>query len=199
MVKLQDIGKSDIGNASDQFHGDHRPGNVLVIIPFQWGKINGGIFLSEIVARGIVPSKILQLLSGRMDGTVLMNNTSGTYFQIGSDVVLLCDLRWGCIPIGISIENHSAIAKEFDFTPGSGISFQEGKLLYGGKKLTVQPLQFPPEVADGVVELAVQFRDLVQFPPVFFGPNDKCPLSVDECFSIIDEVVGCVNFNLAFL
>ena len=71
--------------------------------------------------------------------------------------------------------------------------------LRGTAQFAAQTFQLAPQIADGFRKLAVQLRDLVQCPTVFYGPNGKCPLSVDDCFPIIDEIVGCVNFYLAFL
>ena len=71
--------------------------------------------------------------------------------------------------------------------------------LHGAEKRAAQRLQLPAKIGGGFRKLAVQLRDLVQCPTVFYGPNGKCPLSVDDCFPIIDDVDECVNFNLAFL
>ena len=69
----------------------------------------------------------------------------------------------------------------------------------GGEKPAAQALQLAAQVLDGQGKLAVQLGDLVQCPTVLNDPNGSCPLSVDECFSIIDDVDGCVNLYLAIL
>ena len=91
------------------------------------------------------------------------------------------------------------IRPEGDGAPGAKIEPGAQAPLRGRKQAAAQTLQFPPQIGDGQGKLAVQLGDPVQCPAVFDDPNGKCPLSVDECFSIIDDVGECVNLYLAFL
>ena len=91
------------------------------------------------------------------------------------------------------------VCPEGDGALGAEVEKGADAALHRFGKPAAQGLKFAPKIRLCLWEPAVQLRDLVQCPTVFNNPNGKCPLSVDDCFPIIDDVDGCVNFNLAFL
>ena len=88
-----------------------------------------------------VPSHIRTLLSPGKAGEVLLVTSSGIYLQFDSQIVLLCDAKWGVLPIGIGVTDFARAIRLLNpregqrFTVSDRLLFPEGSIA-----LTPSPL-----------------------------------------------------------
>ena len=81
------------------------------------------------------------LLSLVNTGEILMVHSSGAYLRFGSEVFLLCDQKWGRLPIGILVEDYPKTIRTLQLEAGQQVLRKEDQLIFqnGRLKLCVLP------------------------------------------------------------
>lgn len=87
---------------------------------------------------GYAPPFVAGFLEEERTGTVLMANSAGIYLRFGGQLLLLCDKRWGQVPIGIGIADFAQNTKALALSAGDPAACREGNLhfLRGWIKIT---------------------------------------------------------------
>lgn len=77
-------------------------------------------------------------LSGCKTGRIILVSTSGLYLQFDQEIFLLCDERWGVLPIGIGVPNYRQAAAKLHpvqgedvIRSGTCLFFQNGMIRFG--------------------------------------------------------------------
>ena len=86
-----------------------------------------------------IPEHIRRLLRDGMTGQVLLVTSSGVYLDFGEQILLLCDGRWGTVPIGLGLENPEAALKALRPIQGQRVLAEETCLIFPGGQLMLKP------------------------------------------------------------
>ncbi len=89
-------------------------------------------------AVAIVARSVCEILRDGGVGEVLMVNSSGIYFDVGGQIILLCDKAWGCVPIGIAVEDLAKRLEKLKITQGESFEFCENSLIFSGRRLNLE-------------------------------------------------------------
>ena len=79
-------------------------------------------------------------------GEVILVHSSGAYLRFGTKVFLICDQRWGALPIGITVDQFSDVSRMLKLGVGQPVT-KSGNLLRfpnGCMQLVVQQLYQTP-------------------------------------------------------
>ena len=81
------------------------------------------------------------LLSKATTGEVLMVHSSGAYLRFGTEVFLLCDQKWGRLPIGMLVEDYPKTIPALHLEAGQPVLRKENQLIFqnGSIELCVLP------------------------------------------------------------
>lgn len=72
------------------------------------------------------------LLSQGPHGTIRMVNSAGVYIQLGEQIILLCDQKWGLVPIGISIPDFESQVRQLRLSPDQSVFAAPDALRFPG-------------------------------------------------------------------
>ena len=89
----------------------------------------------------IVEDAVADTLANSGEGEILMVNSAGVYLGINENIIFLCDLAMGEVPIGISIEDFSENVSKLGLSEGERFSFDENRLCFCGGELVLSPLE----------------------------------------------------------
>ena len=84
----------------------------------------------EIKILACVPKEIRQMLKHDMTGEVVMVNSSGVYLRFEEQIVFLCDITWGLVPIGIAVDGFKRLVKQLCPEEGQAVTFSDNKLIF---------------------------------------------------------------------
>ena len=70
------------------------------------------------------------LLSKAITGEVLLVHSSGAYLRFGTEVFLLCDQKWGRLPIGILVKDYPQIIHALHLEAGQQVLRKENQLIF---------------------------------------------------------------------
>lgn len=84
----------------------------------------------EIEILACVPKEIREILKCDMIGEVIMVNSSGVYLRFEKQIVFLCDITWGLVPIGIAVDGFKKMAKQLCLEEGQAVTFRDNKLIF---------------------------------------------------------------------
>lgn len=65
-------------------------------------------------------------------GEILLAHSTGVYLRFGGEVFLLCDRKWGVLPIGISVEHYEQIMSRLRLEAGQRALLEKNELLLPG-------------------------------------------------------------------
>ena len=70
------------------------------------------------------------LLSRANSGEVLLVHSSGAYLRFGEEIFLLCDQKWGRLPIGILVEDYSGTIRTLHLKAGQWVLRKDNQLIF---------------------------------------------------------------------
>ena len=98
----------------------------------------------EIGITAYMPSHIQALLPPGKAGEILLVTSSGVYLQFDSQIVLLCDAKWGILPIGIGVTDFDRMLRLLNPRQGQQITVNDHLHFPSGSiPLMLQPLPSP--------------------------------------------------------
>lgn len=97
---------------------------------------------------GVAPQSVVRFLEEAHEGMVLMANSAGIYLQLDGQILLLCDEKWGCVPIGIGIPHFAETAKQLALSVGEQVKSGNCSLHLGGRRITITKMNWK-RTADG--------------------------------------------------
>ena len=65
-------------------------------------------------------------------GEILLAHSTGVYLRFGEEIFLLCDRKWGVLPIGISVENYEQVMCQLRLEAGQKALLEKDELLVPG-------------------------------------------------------------------
>ena len=77
-----------------------------------------------------VPMEIRERLKCGMTGEVIMVNSSGIYLRFEEQIVFLCDITWGLVPIGIAVDGFKKMAKKLCLEDGQQVIYKDNTLIF---------------------------------------------------------------------
>ena len=77
-----------------------------------------------------IPAHIRPCLGPGGTGEILLVSSSGVYLRFDSRILLLCDRRWGVLPIGIGLEDFPGTVSLLRPQPGQPVTVGEGCLMF---------------------------------------------------------------------
>ena len=80
------------------------------------------------------------LLAGANTGEILLFHSSGAYLRFGTEVFLLCDQKWGRLPIGILVEDYPGIVRALHLEAGQCVLWKEERLIFQNGSLRLRVL-----------------------------------------------------------
>lgn len=89
-----------------------------------------------------VPSHIRALLSPGKAGEVLLVTSSGVYLQFDAQIVLLCDAKWGVLPIGIGVTDFARAIRLLNPREGQQVAISD-RLLFPAGSIPLAPSPLP--------------------------------------------------------
>ncbi|MBR4058902.1 MAG: DUF2877 domain-containing protein [Lachnospiraceae bacterium] len=99
----------------------------------------------EIEILACVPKEIREILKCGMTGEVIMVNSSGIYLRFEEQIVFLCDITWGLVPIGIAVDGFKKMAKQLCLEEGQSVTFRDNTLIFPKGTVQLQMEEIIPE------------------------------------------------------
>ena len=115
------------------------------------------------------------LLSRVSAGEILLVHSSGAYLRFGTEVFLLCDQKWGRLPIGILVEDYPKTIQAMHLEAGQPVLRQENQLIFqnGNLEFCVLP------ASDGTLcRKTPQYNAILQAAEALVALNKKSGLSM---------------------
>ena len=106
----------------------------------------------------IVADAVADTLANSGEGEILMVNSAGVYLGINENVIFLCDLDMGVVPIGISIEGFCENVSKLRLSAGDRFSFDTNRLCFRGGELVLSPLQKADPLPFGIRPISSRVR-----------------------------------------
>ena len=100
-------------------------------------------------ATAIVARSVLEILREGGVGEVLMVNSSGIYLDVAGQIILLCDKAWGCVPIGIAVEDLAKRVEKLEVNQGEIFEFSKNTLMFSGRTLNFEAIAAPEITVTG--------------------------------------------------
>lgn len=76
------------------------------------------------------PKEIRRMLKCDMTGEVVMVNSSGIYLRFEEQIVFLCDITLGLVPIGIAVDGFKRLVKRLCPEGGQAVTFSNDKIIF---------------------------------------------------------------------
>ena len=92
-----------------------------------------------------VPKEIREILKCGMTGEVIMVNSSGIYLRFEEQIVFLCDITWGLVPIGIAVDGFKKMARQLCLEEGQWVIFRDNTLVFPNGTVHLQMDETVPE------------------------------------------------------
>ncbi len=106
-----------------------------------------------------VPEYSKNLLSRENTGEVLLVHSSGTYLRFGAEVFLLCDQKWGRLPIGILVEDYPRTIHALHLEAGQWVLRKEDQLIFQNGHMQLHVL---PQSAETLCQIKPQSGLILQ-------------------------------------
>lgn len=84
-------------------------------------------------------------LLSKAAGEVILVHSTGVYLRFGTEVFLLCDKKWGLLPIGITVDHFDRTICSLQLEVGQPILRENGLIIFPGGSMRLCPL---PETTD---------------------------------------------------
>lgn len=87
-----------------------------------------------------IPAHIRNLLHCGETGEVILVSSSGIYLRFGEQILLLCDQKWGTLPIGIGVADFDHVVSLLRLQQGQKVGISENGLVFqsGSIRFTTQ-------------------------------------------------------------
>ena len=99
--------------------------------------------------RAFVPEHLSSFLRPGETGEILMVSTSGIYLRIGGEILLLCDRKWGVLPIGIGLEDFDHAVRVLRPQQGQTVTVSDDCLTVQGGHISLVLQALPWKAAHG--------------------------------------------------
>lgn len=84
----------------------------------------------EISILAYVPQQFKKIFSSGMTGEVMMQTSSGAYLCFEEEILFLCDITWGMVPIGIGVDDYKKLVKQLSIQEGQWVIARENMLIF---------------------------------------------------------------------
>ncbi len=88
--------------------------------------------------RACVPEELQKVLNSNPTGQVVMVNSSGVYLRFEEQIVFLCDITWGLVPIGIAVDGFKKMVKQLQLETGQSVTVNGNKLIFPNGTVCLQ-------------------------------------------------------------
>lgn len=92
----------------------------------------------EVCASAYVAESVKRILSRGGRGELLMVNSAGVYLCAEGEIIFLCDVSWGCVPIGVAVDGFSDIVVGMKLEQGQSFTFCENVIRFQNGSLRIE-------------------------------------------------------------